>query len=597
MGLLIVALAIGVRVAWVLLVPTRPVGDFAMYIESARYLVEHRVLDPEFIYMPGYVGMVAAVQALGGGLLAIKMIGVVAGGLAAGAVYGLGRLLFGGPTAVVAGLMCALWPGGIAVASVTGTDMPSAALLAVAVWLLVREAGRRPLGAPLLYGLVLGLAAWVRAVALPLAALAAPHFRARGALFGHVITRTLAAVFVAALVLLPWAIHNKLRYGELFLTDSHGGHTALVGANPNSDGTYSRSLNRLFYEGTGYRLFAEPHRAGDRAAFKLAVQWSKAEPKYAIGLLAAKADRLLTYERPLLYWPLYRQSVLPPQSRVLAWFTTHRAGVERVVDWFWYVLIAAALVGVIAAFARRNRPATSLLPIPLALAALYVLFFAEARYHLPIAALLMPFAGAGLVWVGEAVRDLARFTIDRQRRPRLLYEGVLAAAAIVGLFVGWPKMLAAGTRLRTEHRWAVAACSVDGARQVCEFRPVLVKGQPSPVRGTWDGFGIRLTPGSTTAAATTDIDLPAGKYRISMRVDCGDRCPDGAEIALSADGVELRRMPWPAPGSIVALVVPVTQAGGGKLHLEIRIDGKNLNREEGVAALWIAAFEVESDRR
>src|SRR5206468_1948743 len=163
----------------------------------------------------------------------------------------------------------------------------------------------------------------------------------------------------------------------------------------------------------------------------------------------------------------------------------------------WYVLIAAALVGVIAAFARRNRPATSLLPIPLALAGLYVLFFAEARYHLPIAVLLMPFAGAGLVWVGEAVRDLARFPIDRQRRP-----------------------------------------------------------------------------GSTTAAATTEIDLPAGKYRISMRVDCGDRCPDGAEIAVSADGVELRRMPWPAPGSTVALVIPVTHSAGGKLHLEIRIDGK-----------------------
>jgi 4-amino-4-deoxy-L-arabinose transferase-like glycosyltransferase len=583
-GLLIVALAIGVRVAWVLLVPTRPVGDFAMYIESARYIVEHRALDPEFIYMPGYVGLVAAVQALGGGLLAIKMIGVVAGGLAAGAVYGLGRLLFGGATAVAAGVLCALWPGGIAVASVTGTDMPSAALIVIAVWLLVRGAGQRPLGAPALYGLVLGLAAYVRAVALPLTLMAAPHFRARGAAIGHVMTRTAAAFVVAALVLLPWGIRNKRRYGEFFLTDSHGGHTALVGANPNSDGNYSRSLNRLFWEGTGYRLFSEPHRAGDHAAFKLAERWTK-------------ADRLLSHERPLLYWPLYRQSVLPPQSRVLDWFTRHRAGVERLVDWFWYALIAAALVGVIAAFARRNRSATSLLPIPLALAGLYVVFFAEARYHLPVAVLMMPFAGAGLVWVGEAVRDLARFTIDRQRRPRLLYEAVLATVAIVGLFVGWPKMLAAGARLRTEHRWAVAACNIAGARQVCEFRPVLVKGQPSPLRGTWDGFGIRLPPGSTTAAATTDIDLPAGAYRISMRVDCGDRCPDGAEIALSADGVELRRMPWPAPGSVVALAVPVTRTVGGKLHLEIRIDGKNLNPEDNPAALWVAAFEVEADRR
>jgi 4-amino-4-deoxy-L-arabinose transferase-like glycosyltransferase len=595
-GLLIVALAIGVRIAWVLLVPTRPVGDFAMYLESARHLAEHRTFDPEFIYMPGYVGLVAAIHALGGGLLAIKMIGVVAGGLATGAVYGIARLLFGGAAAVVAGLMCALWPGGIAVASVTGTDMPSAALIAIAVWLLVREAGRRPLGAPLLYGLVLGLAAYVRAVALPLAAFAAPHFRARGALLGHVVTRTIAACIVAVLVLLPWGIRNKMRYGELFLTDAHGGHTALVGANPNSEGNYSRSLNRLFWEGTGYRLFTAPHLAGDRAAFKLAVQWAKAEPKYAVGLLAAKADRLLTHERGLLYWPLYRQSVLPPTSRALAWFTTHRTGVERAVDWFWYVCVAAVLVGVIAAFARRNRPATSLLPIPLALAGLYVLFFAEVRYNIPVVVLLMPFAGAGVVWVGEALRDLARFTIDRQRRPRLLTEGLLAAVAITAVFIGWPRLLAAGARLRAEHRWAVAACSVDGAGRVCGFRPVAAPGQPSPVRGTWDGFGLRLVPPATAAAAATDVELPAGTYRVSMRVDCGETCLEGAEIAVSAGGVELRRMPWPAPGSVIALVVPVTHPGG-KLHFEVRAERKIVHPSGKLAALWVAAFEVERERR
>src|SRR5207344_908693 len=98
-------------------------------------------------------------------------------------------------------------------------------------------------------------------------------------------------------------------------------HTALVGANPNSEGRYSRSLNRLFAEGTGYKLFEPPHPAADRAAFALAKDWTRVEPRYAAGLLAAKADRLLGAERPLLYWPLYRQSVLPEGGPVLRWFS------------------------------------------------------------------------------------------------------------------------------------------------------------------------------------------------------------------------------------------------------------------------------------
>lgn len=597
MGLIIFALAIGVRVAWVLLVPTRPVGDFAMYVESARYLAEHRSLDPEFIYMPGYTALAAVVHALGGGLLAIKMIGVAAGGVAAVAVYATTRLLFGNTAAIVAGLLAALWPGGIAVASVTGTDMPAAALIAVAVWLLVSEAGRRPLGAPVLFGLVMGLAAYVRAVALPLVVLSALHFRARGAAWGHVLTRTLAACLIAFVVLLPWGIRNKLRTGELMFTDAHGGHTALVGANPNSEATYSRSLNRMFTEGTGHKLFATPHRASDRVAFGLAKQWTMLSPKYAAGLLAAKADRLLSHERPLLYWPLYRQSVLRTDSRVFAWFTAHRTGVERVVDGFWYLLVGASLIGVVAAFARRNGAATSLLPMPLALAALYTLFFGEARYHLAIAVLMLPFAGAGLVWLGEAVRDLVRLTIDRQRRPRLPVEGVLAAVAIALVFIGWPRMLAAGARLREQHRWAVAACAVAGAPRLCAFKPTQpVPGQgPSPIRGVWDGFGLRYSaPG---VAAATDLELSAGKYVVSMRVEAPVSSPEGADVALAVGGAEVKRTSWPAIGSTIALATPVTHPGG-KLRIEIRVDGKLdanfVNPENSNPSLWVSALEVDA---
>src|SRR6185503_18847125 len=48
-----VAAAFGARLLWILLVPSHPVGDFAMYRESAEFLVGQGQLDPEFVYMPG----------------------------------------------------------------------------------------------------------------------------------------------------------------------------------------------------------------------------------------------------------------------------------------------------------------------------------------------------------------------------------------------------------------------------------------------------------------------------------------------------------------------------------------------------------------
>ena len=587
MGLLLTALAIAVRLLWVLVVPTRPVGDFAMYLESARYLCEHHALDPEFIYMPGYVYLAAGVYAFGGGLLAVKMIGVASGALATAAAYGIARAIFGRGAAFTAGLLCALWPAGIAVSSVTGTDMPAAALLGLAVWLLARNAARRPLGAPAAFGLVMGLASYIRAVALPLVLLAALHFRARGASWLHVFTRTVAAAAVAFLVLLPWGLRNHHRYGELFFTDSHGGHTALVGANPDSDGSYSRSLNRMFSEGTGYALFAPPHRESDRVAYALAKQWTAFSPRYALGLLVAKADRLLGAERPLLYWPLYRQSVLPPGT----WFDVHRAGVERLVDDSYYLMIAAVVMGIVAAAGGRNWPALTLLPLPLALLVLYTLFFAEARYHLAVVVLLLPFAGQGLAWVVTAARDLLR---RPDARRRLAIEALVAGGLVALIFVGWPRLTSAGTALRERNRWAVCVCEVAGAKRLCDVRATdPPPGEaPSPVRGVWDGFGLRLS--GARAAAAFDLDLPPGRYRISMRAEAVGPAVRAA-VDLAADGTSLAQASWPTVAMPVTLTGTVPHASG-KLHVELGTSRGIPASTDGEGTLWISAIRVEPDR-
>jgi len=146
-----------VRLAWILAVPTVPVSDFAMYRESANYLSEFGHLDPGFIYMPGFVMLLAWVKDAGGGLVAQKMIGVLAGTLGAAALFALAfklvderdapadgpapaagwRRVCPCPHAATAALIFALWPAGVAMSSVVGTDMPAAAMLALALALLV----------------------------------------------------------------------------------------------------------------------------------------------------------------------------------------------------------------------------------------------------------------------------------------------------------------------------------------------------------------------------------------------------------------------------------------------------------------------------
>jgi 4-amino-4-deoxy-L-arabinose transferase-like glycosyltransferase len=575
--LALAAVAFAARLVWIVAVPTHPVGDFAMYWESAGYVAEHGALDPEFIFMPGYVLALAALRWLGLGLFAAKLLGVAAGTLATAAVAGTTSRLFGRGAAIVAGLLCALWPAGVAVASVTGTDMPAAALGVAAVWLLLRDADTRPTRAAVVFGVVMGLAAWVRAVALPLVALAAPLWLARRAGPAAAVRRTALSAALAFVILLPWGIRNHARYGEFFLTDSHGGHTALVGANPNSEGVYSRSLNLMFTRATGYTLLQPPHRESDRAAYALARQWAAAEPDFALGLLAAKADRLLGRERSLLYWPLYRQGVLPPDA--LAPFSAHRAGLEIFVDAFWAALVAAWLLGVAVAVSRRNLAALALLPIPLALAAMYVLFFAEVRYHLAIAVFLFPFAGLGWRWIAQTLRDVGKGRLNERGRRRLLRELAGGLALVVLVLVGWPRVVAAGAELRERHRWAVSVCEVPGETRLCQWKPTVpAPGEgASPVRGVWNGVGLKLS--TSLAAAATEIELPPGRYVVSVSADTA--APEAApemRLSLRARGVPLASASLPLPtGAPPARLSGVVEHLGGPLRVEI-----------GAERVWVA---------
>jgi hypothetical protein len=555
-GAALVGLATAARLVWVLSVPTVPVSDFAMYRESANYLSEFGRLDPGFIYMPGFVALLAAIKNLGGDLLAQKLLGVFFGALGAAGLFvvtwklvdemgvpavgadreveGAGwRRLCPCPHAALATAIYALWPAGVAMSSVVGTDVPAAALVVGALALLVAFGRTRPWTAALAFGAAMGLAAWVRAVALPLSALSLGYWLSVRLRISRALALTAVGLAAALVVLSPWAFRHLRQSGSLYFTDDHGGITALIGANPNSEGTYTRALNRLFKDVTGRSVLDEPHHATDEAAYAIVREWTRFEPRYTLGLIVLKADRLFDPELRLLYWPIFRTGALVG-SRA-AWFAAHHAVIEAVANAFGLAVMGLALAGIAVALVRRRWAMLALLPFQMALVATYAIFFAEPRYRLPLEMLAFPF-------VALAVGEVAALGLAIGRRSRADGVRVLRALGPALLLVVlwrivWPAVLDGGRALRAHHRWAATEVAFrrpgETGTRLLLWRPTAPFSRTSPIEGAPSGVHLRIgAEGDARVHARLGGGaVGAGTYALALKVT--NEGGEGARLSIA----------------------------------------------------------------
>ena len=634
-GVPLVALAFLARFAWVLAVPTVPVGDFATYRESANYLLEFGSLDHGFIYMPGFVLMLAGVASMGGELMAQKMIGVVLSTLATAAIFGITarladfdvsdrdgdgaaprRVICPCPTAVVAALLYALWPAGVALSSVVGTDVPAAALILLALWALVAWGERRPIAAAMGFGALMGLAAYVRAVALPLTLMSCLYWAVRRGRKSWRQAALLTALTTAAtlVVLLPWAVRNQRQHGTLKFTDDHGGITALIGANPNSEGTYTRALNRMFKDLTGRTVLDEPHHETDKLAFDLAKDWTRFEPRYALGLVILKAERLFWSEWHLLYWPIGRPGVLV--GAPARWFAPRMEAANAIADGFWYGLCALYAAGVALALAERRWRLLVLIPFQLALTATYSAFFAEPRYRVPIEMMAFPLAAFALrrLWI---VARAAAGGGPRTQVARAAARLGLAALVAAAMFVAAPAISEAGVRLRASHRWAATVWIIDGRAHLAKWRRRGEARGPSPVSGAPNG--VRLTPAPSGAAPPEAVAaeivvtaLPPARYRLDGEVE-GFNLAAGTTLDFELDAdtaaaTPIARAVVPPSGPVPDAPDATTTGrsplhgtlvhAGGPLVLRARLTATAANAAPAAAAppeLWISPVTLSTE--
>ena len=402
-------LALAARAVYLVQYSTTPMSrhlvvDEAGYDRWARLIAGGQWLqDRPFYQAPLYPYALGLWYRLcGDSHLAVRIAQALAGIAAVLLLYLATRRLFGPRAARCTGALAALYVPFVFTEAMLLKEAWAILLTSLLLLLLLRveESGRGALAA----GLVLGLLCLLRENALlyvPLLALWL-GLRARGeGGWGAPLRAPALLAAGTALALLPAVAHNLVVGGGLLLTTSQAGANFYIGNHRGALGVYEplrRGRETPEFEGTDAREEAS-RRAGrplspaEASRFWLGegLRFAREHPGEFASLQARKLlltlhDReipdawdleFVAHEVPFLRWPLPRFGWIAP----------------------------LALLGVVLAWPWR-RGAALLACLALATLLSISAFYVFARYRLPLAVFLLPFAGVTLARAIEACRGL-----------------------------------------------------------------------------------------------------------------------------------------------------------------------------------------------
>ena len=283
-------LALGLRLAFAARTPVFATKDSFEYFEPAFGLLNGTGFELALRRPPVYSLFAAGAMALFGENLAAlaftqHLLGVATVGLA----YVLGRIVFGRPAGLAAGLLVALNSVLIMYEHYVLSEPLFTLVLLTACLLLVVALRRDTPRAYVVAGLALGLAVLTRPVAQSLL-LAVPLalLLQRGSLRAA-LKPTLLVLAAAALLIVPWMVRNKLAYGSFSTSGSGRFLSARV---------VKHDRGYLFYDPASAEAYDERDRRAREIFQEEADERPEEGPIYSryrseLGLSEAAADELL----------------------------------------------------------------------------------------------------------------------------------------------------------------------------------------------------------------------------------------------------------------------------------------------------------------
>ncbi len=406
-------------------------GDARSYDAWARRIAAGDWLGSEVFYQaPLYPYFLAGIYHwIGDNPLTVYMVQSLLGGIACVLLVLAGRRLFSPVAGVASGLFLALYAPAVFADTTLQKSALDVFLLCLCIWMVSRliEAPYRAPGTYFALGLSFGALSLVRENAVVLLVVLVPWLLRPATGISGRRRWVPAALLVAgaALVLLPVALRNQFVGGEFHLTTSQLGTNLYIGNNRVADGTYTPLL-----QGRGDAKY-ERDDATAEAEKALGRKLTPGEvSRYYIGLVLSyireePGDWLRLMARKLVL-TFNAVEIMDPEDL----YTYGRWSLPlRLSTWLFHfgVLAPLAALGLWSTRSQWQR----LLPLyllPVAYAASLIAFYIFGRYRLPLAVLLVPFAGIGLARLAAGWRE-------RNTRPN--WRPALALAALI-VFCNWP---------------------------------------------------------------------------------------------------------------------------------------------------------------